>query len=79
MDEKRLEILERAVAVYMKYGIKSVTMDDLSQELGMSKKTIYKYFADKNDLIQSIIEMKVGMDKAICQNGEQQPENAMDK
>ena len=57
MDEKRLEILERAVAVYMKYGIKSVTMDDLSQELGMSKKTIYKYFADKNDLIQSIIEM----------------------
>ena len=79
MDEKRLEILERAVAVYVKYGIKSVTMDDLSQELGMSKKTIYKYFADKNDLIQSIIEMKVGMDKAICQNCVQQSENAIDE
>ena len=54
MDEKRLEILERAVAVYMKYGIKSVTMDDLSQELGMSKKTIYKYFNNKTDLVNAV-------------------------
>ena len=38
MDEKRLEIIERASAVYMKFGIKSVTMDDLSRELGVSKK-----------------------------------------
>ena len=79
MDEKKLEILERAGAVYMKYGIKSVTMDDLTRELGMSKKTIYKYFSDKNDLIHSIIEMKVDMDKAICQNCAQQSENAIDE
>lgn len=79
MEEKRLEILERAGAVYMKYGIKSVTMDDLSRELGMSKKTIYKYFDDKNDLIKSIIEMKVEMDKAICMNCTQQSENAIDE
>lgn len=78
MDEKRLEILERASAVYMKYGIKSVTMDDLSRELGMSKKTIYKYFDDKSDLIRSIIEMKVAMDKALCMNSVQHSENAID-
>lgn len=78
MDEKRLEILERTTAVYMKYGIKSVTMDDLARELGMSKKTIYKYFDDKNDLVRSIVEMKVEMDKAICLNCQQQSENAID-
>lgn len=78
MDEKKLEILERASLVYMKYGIKTVTMDDLARELGISKKTIYKYFEDKNDLIRSIIELKTEMDKAICINCMQYSENAID-
>lgn len=78
MDEKRLEILERATSVYMRVGIKSVTMDDLARELAISKKTIYKHFDDKNDLVKSIIEMKVEMDKAICLNCMNQSENAID-
>ncbi len=78
MDEKRLEILERASAVYMKYGIKSVTMDDLARELGISKKTIYVHFKDKNELVRSIIQLKIEMDKAICINCVQQSENAID-
>ncbi|MGB0914780.1 MAG: TetR/AcrR family transcriptional regulator [Crocinitomicaceae bacterium] len=79
MDEKKLEILERASAVYMKFGIKSVTMDDLARELSISKKTIYKYFNDKNDLVKSIIEMKVEMDSAICTNTAMQSDNAIDE
>lgn len=78
MDEKRLEILERASAVYMRFGIKSVTMDDLARELGISKKTIYKYFDDKSDLVRSIVEMKMEMDKAICMNCLNQSQNAID-
>ena len=78
MDEKKLEILERASHVYMKYGIKSVTMDDLARELGISKKTIYKYFEDKNDLVSTIIELKTEMDKAVCMNYQQYAENAVD-
>lgn len=78
MDEKKLEILERASGVYMRLGIKSVTMDDLARELGISKKTIYKYFDDKDDLVRSIIELKVGMDSAICQNCQITSENAID-
>ena len=79
MDEKKLEIMERASQVYMKYGIKTVTMDDLSRELGISKKTIYKYFVDKNDLVRSIIEMKTTMDRAICVNCHQNTLNAIDE
>ena len=78
MEDKRLEILERASAVYMKNGIRSVTMDDLAKELGISKKTIYKYFEDKDDLIYSIIELKVEMDRALCTNSSQQSENSID-
>lgn len=78
MDEKKLEIIERASMVYMKYGIKSVTMDDLARELGVSKKTIYKYFEDKNDLVRTIIELKTEMDKAICMNYKEHAENAID-
>ena len=44
MDEKKLEILERASAVYMKFGIKSVTMDDLARELSVSKKNDLQVF-----------------------------------
>lgn len=78
MDEKRLEILERASTVYMRLGIKSVTMDDLARELGISKKTIYKYFDDKSDLVRSIVEMKTQMDQALCMNCVNQSGNAID-
>lgn len=78
MDEKRLEILERSSAVYMKFGIKSVTMDDLARELGMSKKTIYKYFEDKSDLVRSIVEMKMELERTMCIGTVQISENAID-
>lgn len=70
--------MERASSVFMKYGLKSVTMDDLARELGISKKTIYKYFEDKTDMINSIISLKLDMDKALCMNCMQHSENAID-
>lgn len=66
MDQKKMELLERSSHVFLKYGVKSVTMDDLCREIGVSKKTIYKYFNDKNDLIQTIIQFKLDMDKEMC-------------
>ncbi len=45
-----------------KYGIKSVTMDEIAARLGISKKTIYQSFADKNELVSQIF------DKHLCQN-----------
>jgi AcrR family transcriptional regulator len=37
----------------MQYSIRSVSMDDIAANLGMSKKTIYQYFKDKDELIQT--------------------------
>lgn len=39
--------------MFNKYGIRSVSMDDISAGLGMSKKTLYQYFADKEELVDA--------------------------
>lgn len=49
------EIIEKVLALYLKYGIKSVTMDDVARELGISKKTLYQHFSDKDDLVKKVI------------------------
>jgi TetR/AcrR family transcriptional regulator, cholesterol catabolism regulator len=49
-------ILQRVYFLYQKYGIKSITMDDVARELGISKKTIYECFTDKNDLVEKVYE-----------------------
>jgi len=45
-------VLEESGEVFMKYGVKSVTMDDISKKLGISKKTLYTVIKDKNELIE---------------------------
>jgi len=56
MDKELQNILERVGALYSKYGIKSVTMDDVARELGMSKKTLYQYVENKNDLVEKVLD-----------------------
>ncbi|WP_111708952.1 TetR/AcrR family transcriptional regulator [Lutibacter citreus] len=44
-------ILDKTADIFLKFGYKSVTMDDIANDLGMSKKTLYKYFKNKEDLV----------------------------
>jgi len=54
---KELEvILEKVSELYGKYGIKSVTMDDVSRELGISKKTLYLHVENKSDLVTKVLD-----------------------
>jgi AcrR family transcriptional regulator len=79
MDEKQFEIVEKSALVFLKFGIRAVTMDDLARELGMSKKTIYKYFSDKDELVKTIIQLKTQGDRELCVIACQQAENAIDE
>lgn len=56
MNKEFENILIKVSALYRKYGIKSVTMDDVAHELGMSKKTLYQYVSDKTELVQMVVE-----------------------
>jgi len=58
------KILEEAKQLFMRIGIKSVSMDDIAQVLHISKKTIYKSFKDKRDLVNHVIDEKINFEKA---------------
>ncbi|MBR8535551.1 TetR/AcrR family transcriptional regulator [Carboxylicivirga sediminis] len=57
MEEKRLEIIESSLKLFCQYGIKSISMDDIARELGMSKKTLYQHIDDKNKLVEEALEL----------------------
>lgn len=56
MEDKKQEIIEKARELYYQYGIRSVTMDDVVKELGISKKTLYQYFEDKSTLVAEVLK-----------------------
>jgi len=56
-------IIEGGEELFLKAGIKSVTMDDIARHLGMSKKTIYQFFKDKNELIMALVKKKLQEDE----------------
>jgi len=59
MNDELLNILQRVRSLYRKYGIKSVTMDDVAHELGISKKTLYQYVRDKDELVSKVMELEI--------------------
>lgn len=59
MSEELKNILLKVRELYMKYGIKSITMDDVALELGISKKTLYQYVIDKDDLVGKFINHEI--------------------
>ncbi len=56
-------ILTEAEKLFMKFGMRSVTMDDIAKHLGMSKKTIYANFKDKNDLVMNLVSKMLKNDE----------------
>lgn len=57
-------LLSTTFELFLKYGIKSVSMDDISKKLGISKKTIYNFVATKEDLVAHILENHITKDEA---------------
>ena len=53
MEEKRLQDIGEML---MTYGVRSVSMDDIARHLGISKKTLYLHFKDKNEMVEKITE-----------------------
>jgi AcrR family transcriptional regulator len=51
------KIISKAGELFLKLGFKSITMDDIAAEMGISKKTIYKYFSNKEILIEESTSM----------------------
>src|SRR5659263_554009 len=52
----RDRIIEEAAMLFRTYGIRSVTMDMLANQMGISKRTIYEVFQDKDELLQGVLK-----------------------
>ena len=63
IDERGVELLGKTAQLFMRFGIKSMTMDDISREMGISKKTLYQYVSDKNDLVVKVMSGIVEAEK----------------
>ena len=61
MNEELKNILIKVRELYMKYGIKSITMDDVAREMSISKKTLYQYITDKDDLVGKFVDNEVAI------------------
>ena len=79
MDEKFGQILLQANQLFMRCGIKSVTMDDIARELKVSKKTLYKYVKDKSDIVKQAITMHCSCEQEITNALLNEAENAIDE
>jgi AcrR family transcriptional regulator len=51
------KIIRESKEMFFRYGIKSITMEDIARELGISKKTLYQHFDNKNDLLLEVINL----------------------
>ena len=59
-------ILLKARDLMLQSGLRQVTMDDLAQELGISKKTIYQYYKDKDDLVKAVVNLELKNHQTSC-------------
>lgn len=70
-------ILKGAEELFFKYGIKSVTMDDISKHLAISKKTIYHYFDDKNQVVETLMKERMRINECQVEEIAKESENVI--
>lgn len=76
LDTKQ-RIQKAAHDLVMQYSIRSVSMDDIAAHLGMSKKTIYQYFKDKDELVEAVVDNVIDTNQCICNDDREKADNAV--
>ena len=63
------KIMHAAVELFLQYGFKNVTMDDIARRAGISKKTLYQHYANKHDVVSASVtwyqDLKLASIKAV--------------
>ena len=75
--ETKQRIQKAAHDLVMQYSIRSVSMDDIAANLGMSKKTIYQYFKDKDELVEAVVDEVIQTNQCACNDDIDKAENAV--
>jgi AcrR family transcriptional regulator len=75
--ENKDRILEKAHDLFMQYGIRSITMDEIAAQLGISKKTIYQFFTDKDAMVEAVVNELINRNEEDCRGFILSAENAV--
>ncbi len=75
--DTKQRIQKAAHVLVMQYGIRSISMDDIAANLGMSKKTIYQYFKDKDELVEAVVDEVIATNQYACKADIDRSENAV--
>lgn len=59
--EQKNKFLEKALALFLENGAKTLTMDDIAREFRMSKRTIYQHYKNKEELLDSVLDFHTDM------------------
>lgn len=78
-QDKETQYIQKVTETFMRYGFKSVTMNDIARELGISKKTLYQFVDNKNDLILRCVVMAMTEEKDFIETIRKQDKNAIEK
>ncbi len=73
------KIYSEAFNLFLKYGIRSVSMDDLSRKLGVSKKTIYQYVENKSVLVSQVVKRYIATERVTMEKLASSSDNALDE
>jgi len=72
-------ILQQATALFMRNGIRSVSMDDIATNMAMSKKTLYKWFANKDEMVHAVMSQHLSETQRDCTRLMEQSGSAIDE
>ena len=78
-EKLRQDLLKAAHNLYMRVGIKSVSMDDIAREMGVSKKTIYQVVDNKEQLIDMVMQQDACEDREVLARNRSDSKDAIDE
>lgn len=73
------KILIAAEELFFRFGIRNITMDDIARHLGISKKTIYQFFKDKDEVVHSLMLEKIEEDRVRFTKIHEESENFVEE
>lgn len=75
--EVKERILLKSHELFNRYGIRSVSMDDIAAQLAMSKKTLYQYYTDKDELVTAVFTEVMDHNRVECSANKDKADNAV--
>ena len=76
-NDTAIRIRQSTHDLFMQYGLKSVSMDDIAAKMGISKKTIYQFYSDKEQLVAEVVTAIIKHNQQTCDIDRSRSDNAV--